>query len=128
MTVKDAIDKIYAPKGLTSVIAGVMNNDFSVLNNQKGIETTLEKTDEMIAKYQKQIDECQSDWAYWSILGDLEYWKAVKDILEAGKLNNGILADVEAPNLENCVVMDAISKVRSFGSKVLKETQALLSN
>lgn len=128
MTVKEAIDKIYAPKGLTSVIAGVMNNDFSVLNNQKGIETTLGKTDEMIAKYQKQIDECQSDWAYWSILGDLEYWKAVKDILEAGKLNNGILADVEAPNLENCVVMDAISKVRSFGSEVLKETQALLSN
>ena len=125
MNVKEAIDMIYAPKGVTSVIAGIGNGDFSVLNNQKGIEASFAKAEEMTAKYQKQLDECKSDWSYWSILGDLAYWKAVKNILEAGTLNDGELANVEAPDLKNCVVMDAISKVEKFGQKVLHETREL---
>jgi len=125
MNVKEAIEKIYAPKGITSIIAGIGNGDFSVLNNQKGIEVTFAKAEEMEAKYQKQLDECKSDWAYWSILGDLMYWKAVRNILEAGLINNGVLANVEAPNLQNCVVMDAISKVEKFGKSVLFQTRAL---
>lgn len=127
MTVQEAIDKIYAPKGLTSVIAGILNDDLSVLNNQKGIETSLSKVDKMISKYQQQMEECQSDWAYWSILSDLEYWKAVKNILTAGALNNGVVADVSAPNLENTVVMDAISQITAFGEMILLKTKRMLS-
>ena len=125
MTVEEAIDKIHAPKGVTSVISGLLSGDYSVLNDQKGIEASFEKAEEMVAGYEKKLKECKSDWSYWSILGDLEYWKAVKNILEAGKLNNGVLADVAAPDLKNGVVMDLIGKVTSFGEEVLKQTKAI---
>lgn len=125
MTVNEAISKIHAPKGITSILAGLASGDYSVLPHDKGIGADLLIAKEQVAKYQKAIDECKSDWAYWSILGDLEYWKAVQNILEAGTLNNGVLADVEAPNMEGLVVMDAIGKVSKFGEQVLKETRAL---
>ena len=126
MTVKEAINSIHAPKGVTSVLAGVSAGDFSVLNDQKGIEATFEKAEKMISKYQTQLNECKSDWSYWSILSDLGYWKSIKNILEAGRLNNGELAEVEPPDLKNCVVMDAIGRVEDFGRKVLSETRSLV--
>ena len=96
MTVKEALDKIYAPKGLTSVIEGLINNDFSVLDNQKGTEASFDFANLKIKELQIQLDNCHSDWSWWSILGDLEYWKAAKNILEAGMIHGGELADVEA--------------------------------
>lgn len=123
MTIKEAIDKIYAPKGMTSVIAGISTGDFSVLNDQKNIEISHNKAKEMIKKYKKDLKNCKSDWSYWSILSDLSYWEAIENILHAGTLNKGILADVKAPDLQNCGVMDAISKVLQFGREVLAETK-----
>jgi len=126
MTVNEAISKIHAPKGITSILAGLANGDYSVLPHDKAIGADLLIAKEQVAKYQKAIDECKSDWAYWSILGDLEYWKAVQNILQAGMLNNGVLANVEAPNIEGLIVMDAIGKVSKFGEQVLKETSELV--
>ena len=125
MTVNEAVSKIHAPKGVTSILAGLTSGDYSVLPHDKGIGADILTAKEQIAKYQKAIKECDSDWAYWSILGDLEYWKAVHNILEAATLNNGVLADVEAPDMEGLVVMEAISKVSKFGEQVLNETRAL---
>lgn len=128
MTVKEALDKIYAPKGVTSIIEGLINNDFSVLDNQKGTEASFDFANLRIKELQIQLDNCHSDWSWWSILGDLEYWKAAKNILEAGMIHSGELADVEAPNLQDCVVMDAISRVTKFGEKVLSETKLKFKN
>lgn len=125
MTVNEAISKIHAPKGLTSILSGLASGDYSVIPHDKGIGADLIVAKEQVAKLQKAIDDCKSDWAYWSILGDLEYWKAVHNILEAGTINGGVLADVEAPNMEGLVVMDAIGRVADFGKKVLTETRAL---
>lgn len=125
MTVQEAISKIHAPKGVTSIIAGIMNDDFSVLPKDSDVSATLTKADEMVKKYEKDLNECKSDWSYWSILSDLEYWRAVKNILEAGAINNGVVADVQAPALDGCVVMDAISKVSDFGKAVLSETKKI---
>lgn len=126
MTVQDAINKIHAPKGITSVISGLLSGDYSVLPHEKGKNASLEKANEMVAQYKKSLDECKSDWAYWSILGDLEYWKAIRNILEAGDLvGNENLPEVEAPNLANCVVMDAIGKVETFGKSVLNKAKEM---
>jgi hypothetical protein len=124
MTVQEAINKIHAPKGVTSILAGVMSGDYSVLSDQNGIDASLVKAQEMVVQYQKQIDECTSDWSYWAILGDLTYWEAVRNILEAGTINNGIVADVYAPQLDGLVVMDAIGSVSDFGKEVLQRTKA----
>lgn len=126
MTVQEAIAQIHAPKGVTSIIAGIMNNDYSVLSIQNGSDSSLKKAQEQVALYQKQLDECKSDWSYWSILGDLTYWEAVRNILEAGTLNNGELAYVSAPELNGIVAMDAIGRVDDFGKEVLRKTILLV--
>lgn len=128
MTVNEAISKIHAPKGVTSILAGLSNGDYSVLPHEKGIGADLKTAEHQVALYDKQIQECKSDWAYWSILGDLEYWKAVRNILEAGSINNGILADVKDPDLSGAVVvMDSIGRVTDFGETILRETKKLVS-
>ncbi len=125
MTTKQAIDSIYAPKGMTSILTGLMTGDYSVIPHDKGKGSDLEKANEMVAKYQKDIDNCTSDWSYWSILGDLEYWKAIRNILEAAALvGNDNLADIPTPNTEGKVVMDAIYEVTKFGDAILKDAQS----
>lgn len=127
MTVQEAILKIHAPKGVTTVLAGVMSGDYSVLKEHDGLSASLSTAQEMVDKHQKQLNECQSDWAYWGILGDLTYWEAVRNILEAGTLNGGVLADVPGPYLEGLVVMDSIGKVGDFGKEVLSKTKQLVA-
>lgn len=74
----------------------------------------------------KELKKCESDAAYWSLIGDREYWQAVRNILEAASLNNGVVAFVESPELDGAlIVMDAISRVTKYGLKVLNDTKAL---
>ncbi len=130
MKVTEVLSMIDAPKGLTSIIEGISQNDFSVMPHQKGLNATLEIAEEKVKLHQKQIDECKSDWAYWSILGDLEYWKAVKNILKAAELvGEDNMPEVAFKN-DGVVVMDAIYKVTQFGELVLKlaTEQASLKN
>ena len=124
MTVQQAISNIHAPKGMTSIISGVMSGDYSVLPHDKGVDADLAKAKEMVAQSKKQLDECKSDWSYWSILSDLEYWKAIENILQAAVLvgeNN--LPDIPKPDMEGLVVMDAISKVSKYGDAILSEAK-----
>lgn len=123
MTVPEAIAKIYAPKGVTSIIEGLMHDDLSVLDNQKGNEASFDFAVDKIKDLEVALDNCHSDWSWWSIMGDLEYWRAAKNILEAGLIHDGQLADVDAPDLQNCMVMDAIDRVTKFGKKVLADTK-----
>jgi hypothetical protein len=119
MKLQEVLSQINAPKGLTSILAGISQNDFSVLPHQKGLDATMAVADERIAEYRKSLDECKSDWSYWSILSDLEYWCSVKNILEAAQIvgeNN--LPDVHYQP-SNSVVMDEIANVRKFGEAVL---------
>jgi hypothetical protein len=121
MTTKQAIEMIHAPKGMTSIIQGVMPGDYSVIPHDKGKDSDLNKAKGMVLKYQQELNDCKSDWSYWSILGDLEYWKAIVSILEAGELaGHDNLPDVPAPNMDGLVVMDAISNVSEFGNTVLR--------
>lgn len=125
MTVKEAIASIHAPKGVTSILAGISSGDYSVLPHEKGKNADMDKAREMVAQYKKSLEECKSDWSYWSILSDLSYWEAICNILEAGELvGNDNLPDVAPPNLQGLMVMDAIGAVSDFGDKILGEARA----
>lgn len=96
----------------------------NVLPHDKGKDASLEKADEMVLYCQKQLDICNSDWAYWSILSDLEYWKAVRNILKAATIV-GVdnLPDIPMPQMEGKVVMDSIYEVTKFGEAILLKSQ-----
>lgn len=120
MTVHEAINNIHAPKGLTSILAGISTGDFSVLPHKNGLNADYEKAKEMVVKHTKQLNECTSDWSYWSVLGDLSYWEAIQNILEAATIvgeNN--LPDIPKPDMEGLVVMDSISCVERYGKAIL---------
>jgi hypothetical protein len=126
VTTQQAINAIYAPKGVTSIIEGILHDDFSVMPHEKGKDANILKAEEMIAKYEKDLHSCKSDWSYWSILGDLVYWKAIKNILDASAIaGSNNLPDIPIPDLNGCVVMDAIYKVEKFGFEVLSKTKEL---
>jgi hypothetical protein len=119
MKLVDVLSMISAPKGLTSILNGIQQNDYSVLPHQKGLLATILVANEQISIQKKRLDECQSDWSYWSILGDLEYWKAVRNILEGAD----IVGENNMPEVsfksEAVVVMDSISEIQRFGEYVL---------
>lgn len=124
MKLETAIQSIHAPKGVTSIIQGVINGDYSVLSEQNALGASIEKIEEQVAFHKKQLDECRSDWAYWAILGDLAYWRAVRNIYKAAELVGAEnLPDVAIPDVQRCIVMDAIGKVEKFGEDILKEAQ-----
>jgi hypothetical protein len=131
MKLEKMLSQISAPKGMTSVISGIMNDDFSVLPHQKGVGASIKRAKEEVKKHEKQLRECQSDWAYWSILGDISYWRCIKNILEAAD----IVGEDNLPDIyfkqDGIVVMDAIGKVEKYGEEVLKEAKkhkSLLEN
>jgi len=125
MKLSEILSMISAPKGLTSILNGINQNDFSVLPHQKGLNATTDIANKQIESLKKQLSQCQSDWSYWSILGDLSYWKAIKDILEGAKLtgeNN--MPDVKFER-KAVVVMDSIAEIEKFGKYVLSECKKL---
>lgn len=121
MKLTEVLSMISAPKGLSSILAGITHNDYSVLPHQKGLEATIYIAYEKIRLHQSQLAECKSDWSYWSILGDLAYWKAIKNILKGAE----IVGEDNMPevNFENkaVVVMDSIAEIEKFGEYVLSE-------
>lgn len=124
MTLQKAIDNIHAPKGLTSILSGLMTGDYSVLPHENGIGADHEKAKQEVAKWKQALNECKSDWAYWSILGDLAYWEAIESIYQAAAIvGPDNLPDVPKPNLDGLVVMDCIGKVQQYGNEILNEAK-----
>lgn len=126
MKLQEALQSIHAVKGVTSIIAGVSSGDYSVLPKEPTLQSSIAEARANIDKYQDLINKCTSDWSYWSILGDLEYWESIHDILQAAELvGSDNLPDIPKPNTEGCVVMDAIGRVRDFGKNMLDEARRL---
>jgi len=120
MTVQDAIGNIHAPKGMTSLIAGVMSGDFDPIQNQDAVGASLAIAQEKLGAVKKAQLNCKSDWAYWGYQGDISYWTAVVDILKAAEITGPqSLPYIEKPEL-NGVVMDVCSKVEAYGKNVLE--------
>ena len=128
MKLSEVLEKIHAPKGLTSVMMGIAEGDMSVMPHKDGsIGVGLSYAEDMVTLYKKQLDECTSDWSYWSILGDLEYWKTVRDLLQASDITGeDSLPDIDLPSTQG-VVMDNIASLRQFGRDVLAEAKKRIS-
>jgi len=124
MELQEALSRIHAPKGMTSVISGMLSGDLDPIRDQDAVGTSLAQAREKLESTQEAQRNCGSDWAYWGYQGDISYWKAVVSILEAADLvgaNN--LPDVPPPD-RGGVVMDACSRVERFGSEVLRLAKA----
>jgi hypothetical protein len=125
MNVQQAISGIHAPKGVTSVIAGVMSGDFDPIRDQSAVGTSLEGARAKLSAVKHAQDTCKSDWAYWGYQGGRSYWQAVVYILEAAELvgaNN--LPDIPIPDVSGKVVMDACSYIEQFGRNILETAKA----
>lgn len=124
MTLEQAINNIHAPHGVSSIIAGIVNDDYSVLRDPKAVATSVVEIEHKVKGVQRQLDECKSDWAYWSILGELSYWRATLNIYKAAEIVGfDKLADIPAPTLEGISVMDAIARVEKYGKDILSHAQ-----
>lgn len=124
MKLTEALSKIHAPKGMTTVIAAVMSGDFKPIRDQSAVGVGLEEARSNLAKVKEMQSNCGSDWAWWGYEGDVAYWSCVISLLEAAELvGPDNLPDVEAPSTDG-VVMDVQSNVEGFGRKVLQLAKA----
>ena len=125
MNVNDALSKIHAPKGFTTVMSAALTGNFDPIRGQDAVGTSIDAAKAKLESVMKAQVECGSDWAFWGYEGDRAYWSAVVDILEAAKLVGAAnLPDIAAPKLDGLIVMDACYKVEEFGRAVLKEAKA----
>jgi hypothetical protein len=123
MKLEEALSKIYAPKGVSSVIAGILSGDFAPIRDQSAIGVSLEKAKAELQSANDAMSKCKSDWAYWGYAGDVAYWRCVVSLLEASLITGAEnLPDVPMPNL-NGVVMDVQYNLEKWGSDVLAKAQ-----
>lgn len=116
---------ISAPKGITSVISGIMEGDYSVIPHQKGAQSDLQIAEAQVQDHELKLKECKSDWSYWSILGDLTYWTAIRDILKGADMVGPTNMPEVRFESKSIMVMDHIAEVEAFGKEVLEACQIL---
>ena len=125
MNVEQALSKIRAPKGITSLINGVLSGDFEPIRDQSAVGESLVQAEARLAEVQAKQAACTSDWAYWGYEGDKAYWAAVVDILKAAEITGPeSLPDIDGPTLEGKVVMDACAAVERFGRHLRQAAEA----
>lgn len=126
MKLETAISAMSAPKNFEMIMTAALTNDTSIFNTPDALTASMQFIDEQIATHQKKLDNCQSDLAYWSILGDLAYWRAAKNIHLAAEITGADrLPDIPVPNMKNGILMDIIGKVEQFGKDLLNEAKKI---
>lgn len=120
MTLQQALGMIHAPKGVTSIVAGLLSGDTGSIQGQNAVGVSLKEAQSRLAAVRTAQDNCQSDWAYWGYNGDIAYWSAVVDLLKAAAIV-GVdnLPYVDPPGADG-VVMDVQHRVKEFGATVLR--------
>lgn len=125
MTLQEALSKIHAPKGMTTLIACMLNGEAAPLQWQNAVGATLAEARKKLAAAQQAQANCRSDYAYWGYQGDVSYWRAATNLLEAAELVGADqLPDVAAPRTGG-VVMDVCSYVEQFGAEVLRRSRLI---
>lgn len=121
MKLTDTIEKLHAPKGLTSMLAGVHQGDMSVLPHKDGIGLSAEEAQAELSRATDLVDAADNDAIYWSRAGDKAYWSAIVNLHKAAAITGeDNLPDVEVPDLRNAPVMSCIGQLEEFGRKVLQ--------
>src|SRR3990172_7531998 len=115
MTVEEALAPIGPVVGFSSLIGAPE----SVSSRQANNPTLAEARDRLDSLTQAR-DNAQSDYSYWGYAGQVSYWQALVDILEAAKLVGAdSLPDVPPPE-QGGVVMDSMSCIEEYGKAVLR--------
>ena len=119
MKLTDALSKFGPVRGMTSMIAGLLSADPGPIGGGVRVSEGLSEARAKLAQYQKLQNECQSDWAYWGYQGDISYWSAVADLLEAAEITGpDNLPDIHYDDRPG-VVMDMCGRQEDFGKAVL---------
>lgn len=148
MTTKEAFEKIYILRSRPILEAALKNRDFELLRDYGYKELTFDLARDKVSEFQNKIKEhgvkpflikayteeelegmdmekmFHDDAIAWGYLARIEYWKAVLNILEAGKIGGGTVADVEGPDL-GVMIKFGIEKIKAYGEKVLEETKKM---
>lgn len=123
MKLQDALSRIHAPKGQTSVITGLLTGDFAPIRDQSAIGVHLSEARQKLEQAREAQRNCTSDWAWWGYNGDIAYWTCVVDLLSAAEIVGADnLPDIPLPELSG-VVMDVQAKIEDWGAKVLHAAQ-----
>ncbi len=118
MTVEEVFNSIAPIVGITSMIGAP-----SSVGGRASAVPTLAAAREQYAKVKVLQDEATNDVSYWGYAGQVSYWKALCDVLEAAALvGPDSLPDVPLPTGQG-VVMDSMAELERFGSKVLRLAQ-----
>lgn len=121
MELSKAINSIHSPKGVTTFIDALTNGDFGPIDAQNATGIGIVEAKQKLEGYLDAQRNCKSDAAYWGYMGDISYWRAVVDILEASEITGPeSLPDINPPDLLGCAVMDACSRVEKFGKAILE--------
>lgn len=124
MKLSEALSKIHAPKGVTSIVAGAMSGDFDSIRHQNAAGVSLESARAKLRAAEEAQNKATSDWAYWGYAGDVAYWQCAVSLLEAAEICGADnLPDVPMPKLEG-VVMDVQYEVARWGAAVLAKARA----
>jgi len=126
MKLEEALSRIHAPKGTTSVIAGMMSGDFGPIRDQSAVGASLESARLKLKSALDAQNSATSDWAYWGYAGDVAYWRCAVSLLEAAAITGTEnLPDVPMPKLDG-VVMDVQYNLEKWGAAVLAQARAAL--
>lgn len=118
MTLEEALAPIAPVVGLSSLIGAP-----SSVSSQQAVAPTLTSARARYEELRDAMNNAQSDFSYWGYAGQVSYWKAVVDILEAAELAGADnLPDVEPPR-QGGVVMDQMSLIERYGETILREAR-----
>lgn len=124
MNLQEALSKMSVPQGMTSMLSAVMSGDFDPIAHKTAVGVSLAAAREHLAARKHAQEHCESDWAYWGYEGEIAYWNAVVNVLEAAELVGADkLPDIPAPRTDG-VLMDVCSYVERYGQAVLAAAKA----
>jgi len=124
MKLKEILEKIQAPKGLTTVIAALHTGDLKpAFSSKADVNTSLKDARNELEKVLAAQEVCGSDWAWWGYEGDKAYWRCLIYLLEAAEITGpDNLPEVKLPPLDG-IVMDNCSEIERFGKAVLSKAR-----
>lgn len=114
MKLDEALGRIAPVVGLSSLIGA----PGSIGTEPDGVPT-LAEAQEKLAGVRNAQAKANSDYAWWGYEGEKAFWETVVSLLEAAAITGpDNLPDVDGPDTEGRVVMDACAAMTRWGRQV----------
>lgn len=120
--VRDLIDQLHAPRGVSSMIASLMSGDLDPVSGGEDTpgDPALDQAKDKLQEAQEKQQNCGSDYAYWGYEGQIAYWRSVVNLLEAAKVagSEDLPGHYRVPEFKG-VVMDVCAKMETWSQNIL---------